>query len=454
MSQHVHLVGIGGAGISAVAKVLQGRGYAVTGSDQARSIYADALEKDGIRIMYGHDAENVVGASLVVASSAIPDSNVELVHAMELGIPVFRRNAFLGELTAENETIAVAGTHGKTTTTALIAWLLVQTDQDPTFMVGGMVTDFKSNARVGQGPHFVIEADEYDRAFLGLQPKVAVVTNVEHDHPDCYPTKADFHSAFQSFVDQVEDCLIICADDDGAQRLKPGPARKVTYGLSKGVDWRAEEIRSNPAGGSDFLVIKNGETLGLTRTRLPGEHNVKNTLAALAVVDHLGVAFKRANEALTEFHGIERRFEILGEAKGVVVVDDYAHHPTEIRATLKAARERFPEQEVWAVFQPHTYSRIRTLLDEFAQAFTDADRVLVLEVFAAREAEDPALSGKVIAESIDHGDVRFIPELTEAAQVLFDEVREKSVVITLSAGDGNEVGRNLLEKLKASEGDE
>ncbi|MFV9674758.1 MAG: UDP-N-acetylmuramate--L-alanine ligase, partial [Anaerolineales bacterium] len=317
MSQNVHLVGIGGAGISAVAKVLQGRGYAVTGSDQARSIYADALEKDGIRIMYGHDAENVVGASLVVASSAIPDSNVELVRAMELGIPVFRRNAFLRELTAESETIAVAGTHGKTTTTALIAWLLVQTDQDPTFMVGGMVTDFKSNARVGQGPHFVIEADEYDRAFLGLQPRVAVVTNVEHDHPDCYPTKADFHNAFQSFADQVEDCLIICADDEGAQRLKPGSARKVTYGLSKEADWRAEEIRSNPAGGSDFLVIKNGETLGLTRTRLPGEHNVKNTLAALAVVDHLGVAFKRANEALTEFHGIERRFEILGEAKGI-----------------------------------------------------------------------------------------------------------------------------------------
>ena len=202
------------------------------------------------------------------------------------------------------------------------------------------------------------------------------------------------------------------------------------------------------------MVIKNGETVGLTRTRLPGEHNVKNTLAALAVVDHLGVEFKRANEALTEFHGIERRFEILGESKGVVVVDDYAHHPTEIRATLKAARGRFPKQEVWAVFQPHTYSRIRTLLDEFAQAFTDADRVLVLDVFAAREEEDLSLSGKAIAESIDHGDVRFIPDLAGAAQVLFDEVREKSVVITLSAGDGNKVGRNLLEKLKASEGDE
>jgi UDP-N-acetylmuramate--alanine ligase len=454
MSQKVHLVGIGGAGISAIAKVLHGRGVKVTGSDRSRSIYADALEKEGIRIAYDHRAENVVGASLVVASSAILEGNVELVHAMELGIPVLRRDAFLRELTAESETIAVAGTHGKTTTTALIAWLLVKTDQDPTFMVGGMVTDFKSNARVGQGPHFVIEADEYDRAFLGLQPKVAVVTNVEHDHPDCYPTKADFHSAFQSFVDQVEDCLIVCGDDEGAQSLKPGSAQKVTYGLSRDGNWQADEVRSNPAGGSDFLVIRNGETLGLTRTRLPGKHNVKNTLAALAVVDHLGVAFKRANEALTEFHGVERRFELLGEAKGVMVIDDYAHHPTEIRATLQAARERFPEQEVWAVFQPHTYSRIRTLLDGFAQAFTDADRVLVLDVFAARETEDPALSGRVIAESIDHRDVRFIPELAGAAQVLFDEVREKSVVITLSAGDGNKVGRLLLDKLKASEGDE
>lgn len=454
MSQKVHLVGIGGAGISAVAKVLHGRGNEVTGSDKARSIYADALEKEGIRIAYGHRAENVVGASLVVASSAIPEDNVELVHATELGIPVLRRDAFLRELTADSETIAIAGTHGKTTTTALIAWLLVQAGQDPTYMVGGMVTDFKSNARVGQGPYFVIEADEYDRAFLGLQPIVAVVTNVEHDHPDCYPTATDFHTAFQSFADQVEDCLIVCGDDEGAMSLKPGPARKVTYGLSKEVDWRAEEICSNPAGGSDFLVVNNGETLGLTRTRLPGEHNVKNTLAALAVVDYLGVAFRRANEALTEFHGVERRFEILGQAKGVTVVDDYAHHPTEIRATLKAARERFPKQEVWAVFQPHTYSRIRTLLDEFAKAFFDADRVLILEVFAARETEDPALSGKVIAESIDHGDVRFIPEMTGAAQVLFDEVREKSVVITLSAGDGNRVGILLLEKLKASEGDD
>jgi UDP-N-acetylmuramate--alanine ligase len=454
MSRCVHLVGIGGAGISAVARVLHGRGYEVTGSDCARSIYAEALEKDGIEIKYGHSADNVVGASLVVASSAIPEGNVELVHAMELGIPVLRRDAFLRELTAESETIAVAGTHGKTTTTALIAWLLVQTGHDPTFMVGGMVTDFKSNARAGDGPHFVIEADEYDRAFLGLQPKVAVVTNVEHDHPDCYPTEEDFRVAFQSFVDQVEDCLIICGDDEGAQRLKPGTTRKVTYGLSKEADWRAEEIRSNPAGGSDFLVVKQGETLGLARTRLPGKHNVKNTLAALAVVDHLGIAFKRVVEALTEFHGVNRRFEILGEAKGVLVVDDYAHHPTEIRATLRAARERFPSQEVWAVFQPHTFSRIRTLQDEFAQAFSDADRVLVLDVFAAREADDPALSGKIIAESIDHGDVRFVPELAGAAQVLFDEVQEKSVVITLSAGDGNNVGTILLEKLKASEGDE
>ncbi|HUS84827.1 MAG TPA: cyanophycin synthetase, partial [Anaerolineales bacterium] len=184
------------------------------------------------------------------------------------------------------------------------------------------------------------------------------------------------------------------------------------------------------------------------------DHNVKNALAALVVVDQLGVDFKRANEALTEFHGVERRFELLGEAKGVTVIDDYAHHPTEIRATLQAARERFPGQEVWAVFQPHTYSRIRSLLDEFAQAFADADRVLILDVFAAREAEDPTLSGKVIAENIDHGDVRFVPDMNGAAQMLFDEVREKSVVITLSAGDGNKVGRLLLEKLKTNEGDE
>ena len=453
MSRSVHLVGIGGAGMSAIARVLHGRGELVTGSDRAISLYSKGLDALGIKVSYGHAAANLGEVDLVLASSAIPLDNIELLTAQEKGIPVMRRDEFLPDLTAGYDTIAVAGTHGKTTTSGLIAWLLLQANLDPSFMVGGILQDLKTNARKGGSSYFVIEADEYDRAFLGLSPKFAVITNVEHDHPDCYPTEEHFREAFRQFSGKVLDTLVVCQDDPGAASLKsPAPGR-ITYGLDPLADWRAEEIRANMAGGSDFLIVEAGETLGLARTRLPGLHNVRNVLGALAVLSVIGVTFSEAREALTEYRGVGRRFQVLGSAAGVTVVDDYAHHPTEIKATLQAAREHYAEADLWAVFQPHTYSRIRALLDGFTQCFDDANHVIVTEVFAAREQRDPDFSGEVIASKIEHPDVRFVPEIEQAALELLREVRTGSVVITLSAGDGNQVGTLLLEQIKANEGE-
>ncbi|MEW6568132.1 MAG: UDP-N-acetylmuramate--L-alanine ligase [Chloroflexota bacterium] len=447
MSRHVHLVGIGGTGLSAIARVLLERGDQVSGSDQAISPYSEALEQAGARVVYGHRAENIAGADLVIVSSAVPDTNPEVVAARKAGLRVVRRNQFLGELTTGSQTIAVAGTHGKTTTTGLIAWLLDQAGLSPTFIAGGILKDFGTNARAGRGPHFVIEADEYDRAFLGLTPTVAVVTNVEHDHPDCYPTFDDFRAAFQDFAERVQGQLLACLDDPGAASLQPSSAQRVTYGLQPAAEWRAEEIRPNAAGGSDFLVLRGGELLGLVRTRLPGPHNVVNAVAALAAVNAVGVPFAEARRAISEFHGAGRRFEIVGEVGGVWIVDDYAHHPTEIRATLAAARERFPRASVWAVFQPHTYSRTKTLLDDFAQAFGDANHVIVTDIFASRESPDPTVSSQMLVERMSHQDVRFIPGLEVAARTLQERLQAPAVVVTLSAGDGNQVGRLLLQAL-------
>ena len=453
MSRVVHLVGIGGAGMSAIAWVLQGRGETVTGSDREISVYSEALEDAGVDIHYGHRAENVHDVDLIVASSAVPETNIELQTADERGIPVLRRDVFLPMLTEGKRTIAVAGTHGKTTTTGIIAWVLDQAGLDPTFIAGGMLQNYDRNARAGHGNHFVIEADEYEGAFLGLEPEVAVITNVEHDHPDCFPTPESFRETFATFVDSVTDLLVVSADDQAALNLKPQGCERQTFGFAQDAGWQAVDQQINPAGGMDFVVIREGVTLGLVRTRLPGEHNVKNTLAAIAVADHEGIEFKDSREAIAEFRGIRRRFEILGEIQGITVIDDYAHHPTEIQVTLSAARNRNPGQTIWAIFQPHTYSRVAALLQDFAEAFSDADEVVVTDVFAARENHDPALSGKRIANEINHPSVRHIPDLKDVAQFLEEHVRRDSVVLTLSAGDGNQVGSLLLKNLEKGEVD-
>jgi UDP-N-acetylmuramate--alanine ligase len=447
MTRRVHLVGIGGAGMSGIARILHQRGDVVTGSDQAASPFSDSLADLGVKVWIGHSADHGVGADVVVASSAVSEANVELAAARAAGVPVLRRDAFLPELTAGSKVVAVAGTHGKTTTTGWIAWVLRQAGRDPSFLAGGILTDLGANAGAGRGKDFVLEADEYDRTFLGLHPAVAVVTNVEYDHPDCYPTPDEFQAAFAQFANQVTELLIACADDPGAAALQPARAVRLTYGLGPDAEWRAEELRPNSAGGMDFLASRQGELVGLMRTRLPGDHNVVNALGALAAVDHLGVPLVDARQALAEFHGAARRFEVIGEVSGVVVIDDYAHHPSEIRATLSGARRRYPEAQIWAVFQPHTFSRTRTFLNEWPAALGQADHVVVTAIYAAREPNDPDLEGAAIVERMMHPDARYIPGLDDAAEEVLSRVRPGSVVLTMSAGDGNRVGKRVLSGL-------
>ena len=448
--RRVHFVGIGGAGLSAIARVLMEQGAEVSGSDLVLSPVAQALAGDGARVFVGHQPENVAGAEVVVVSSAVPASNVEVQAARAAGIPVLKRPEFLGRMMDGRRGVAVAGTHGKTTTTAMITTILLEAGRDPTFIVGGVIAGLETNARAGAGPLFVIEADEYDHTFLSLKPWAAVVTNVEHDHPDCYPTFADFRAAFEEFVALVppEGLLAVCWDDLVAREL--GERRQAAggavafFGLGEGAEWRAEEIRPNFAGGVDFLALRAGQTLGLARLRVPGAHNASNAMAALAVADFLGAPFGVARRALTEFRGVGRRFEVKGQAGGVVVVDDYAHHPTEIRATLQAARYRFPRRALWAVWQPHTYSRTVTLLPDFIHAFSEADHVVVLPIYAAREADALGVCSADVVAAMNHPDARCAQSLDEAVVWLGTEVQPGDVVLTLGAGDGYYVGEWLL----------
>ncbi len=454
----VHLVGIGGVGLSAIARVLHGRGYRVSGSDRQPSALTEALVAEGITVYIGHRAEQVAGAQLVIVSSAVPDDNPEVVEARRRGLPVVKRERFLGELTAGRAVLAVAGTHGKTTTTAMIAWILIQAGLDPTFIAGGVLHNLGTNARAGAGPHLVIEADEYDRTFLGLHPTVAAITTLEHDHPDCYPSFDDMRAAFATFAGQVVagGVLVVNGQDEEARRLaeqaaacrsQGDPLRVVTYGLQEGWDWWAagEQL----GAGAAFEVWRGKERLGICALQVPGRHNLLNALAALAVSAEVGVEFSLAAAALTRFRGTARRFEVKGHAGGVTVVDDYAHHPTEIRATLAAARLKYPGRPLWAVFQPHTYSRTAALLDGFVAAFDQADHVLVTGIYAAREQDTLGISGREIVARMDHPDAHYADTLEQAVALLLDGVRPGDVVITLGAGDGYLAGEWLLERLES-----
>jgi UDP-N-acetylmuramate--alanine ligase len=442
----LHIVGIGGAGMSAIATLLLERGYRVSGSDQAESDMTRRLQAQSAEVFIGHRAENVGEVDMVVASSAIRADNPELVAAQERGIPISKRAPFLGWLMQGSLGVAVAGTHGKTTTTSMIAQTLLSTGRDPSFIVGGTIKSLGRSAHAGRDREFIIEADEYDRMFLGLTPAIEVILNVEHDHPDCYPTFDDMLAAFRVFIQHLpkDGLLVACGEDAGASQLAQETTRRLLYGFKPSFDWHATDLRPNNAGGLDFLAHHGGKMLGLARLRVPGKHNVLNALATLVVIDELGVPFNAAVDALSEFRGAGRRFEVRGEANGVTIVDDYGHHPTEIKLTLAAARLRYPGQPIWAVFQPHTYSRTKTLLEQFAAAFDDADHVIVTAIFASRERDTLGLSNRDVVAAMQHPDARAIDALDDVAQFLREHAKPGDVVITFSAGDANKISDALL----------
>ena len=450
------MIGIGGTGLSAIARVLLESGYSVSGSDMLDSPLAQDVREAGAQIFIGHAAENVNGADLVVRSSAIPDKNIEVQQAIQNGVPVLKRADFLGQLMEGRQGIAVAGTHGKTTTTAMIAWMLSFIGQDPSFIVGGVINNLGTNAHAGDGPAFVIEADEYDRMFLGLKPQIAAITNIEHDHPDIYSTPEEFRTAFQDFVGCLpsDGLLLLCGDDPGALDLLPLAQAKnlhtLTYAINNPqADYFAQNLKSIPGSGFTFDVhTEPAISLGRINLQVPGTHNVLNTLAAFAIAHYLKLPLGEVAEALSEFRGTGRRFDVLGEAGGITVIDDYAHHPTEIKATLAAAKERYPDQDLWVVWQPHTYSRTQMLFDEFATSFVDAHHVLVSEVYRSREPVDLNFSSRQVVKAMRHKDAHFISELKDITTFLLARLQPNDVLLILSAGDADEVSAQVYASLR------
>lgn len=443
---HIHLVGIGGAGLSAIARVLLERGCGVSGSDLNLSPVTAALADAGASVYPGHEAPYVEPADIVLATSAVDDDHVELAAARRLGIPVYRRREFMPILLQGYETIAVAGTHGKTTTTSMIIHILQSAGRDPSFIVGGNLGNTGRSAGVGSGNAFVIEADEYGNMFHGLSPKLAVVTTVEHDHPDYFATPADMIAAFRHFLSSIVPggFLVACADDSAAaalaqeHKLSGGDVR--AYAIERrDVDWRATDLRFG-SKSTTFIVLRRGAQQGSVSIGAPGKHNVLNALAALAVTHERGVSFAAGANALASFKATERRFEIRGIRDGVVVVDDYAHHPTEIEVNIQAARLRYPRHQIWAIWQPHTYTRVRQFWSEFIAAFEEADRVLVTPIYAAREQQLDGVSGQALVDEMKrHYKASFAPDYDNAVSILKQFTGAPAVVLIFSAGDANRI---------------
>ncbi len=451
--QRVHFVGIGGIGMCGIAELLHQQGYRVSGSDLREGATIARLRSLGVPVVIGHASEHVGDADVVVYSAAVRRSNPELVEAEQRKIPVIPRAEMLAELMRLKDGIAVGGSHGKTTTTSLIDHLLAAAGLDPTAVIGGRVlhASGRSTTRFGAGTLLVAEADESDGSFLRLAPIIAVVTNIDAEHLDHYGSAEALHDAFAAFANRVPfwGLAVVCLDHPGVQAILPRLTRRVTtYGLSPQADLMADDARSD-ATGMHFLVRRRGEALGSVRVALAGEHNVRNALAALAVALELEVPFAIAAEALASFPGIERRFESKGEAAGVRIVDDYGHHPAEIRATLSAARSLHPGRVV-VVFQPHRYTRTHLLLEDFSTAFHQADVLWVTEIYAAGEDKIPGVDGQVLADAVRaHGqrDVRFTPDLEELPAVLAKALEPGDLLITLGAGNISALGPRVLRAL-------
>jgi UDP-N-acetylmuramate--alanine ligase len=452
--ERVHLVGIGGAHMSGIAQILHAWGHRVSGSDLRSSAMTEKLAAIGIRVEIGHAARNVGDAQLVVITSAAQGDNAEIVEAQRRSIPVIKRAEMVARLMEGRYSIAVAGTHGKTTTSGLIAHMLVEAKLDPTYLIGGEVRSLGSNAAPGEGQYIVVEADEYDRAFLSYTPDVAVVTSIEADHLDIYGTVEEMASAFAQFMASapIDGHVIACADSPRVrQAVAAGgiEARDVqTYGMDGPADWRASGVTQHESGQS-FNVGRDGRLFGTFTIGLPGRHNVSNALAGIAAASTIGIETAVMQGALASYRGAQRRFEYVGEAAGVTVMDDYAHHPTEVRfGTIAAARERFPRRRIVLLFQPHTFTRTAYLLDEWKTCFEGADALYITHTYAARETADAGLSGADLAEAVTSPQAMYVEAFAEAADRIAAELQDGDVFFTVGAGDVDSVGPMVLERLR------
>ncbi|WP_437591843.1 UDP-N-acetylmuramate--L-alanine ligase [Sorangium sp. So ce1000] len=454
--RHVHFVGIGGVGMSGLAEILRSLEFEVSGSDLKESSTTRRLTSLGVRIDIGHRAENVRGVDVVVYSSAIRPDNPELTEARALGTPVIGRAEMLAELMRVKYGVAIAGSHGKTTTTSLVATVLRAAGLDPTVVVGGKMAALGTNARLGAGDLLVAEADESDGSFLRLTPTIAVVTNIDPEHLDHYGTHERIKDAFVEFAARVPfyGLAVLCLDHPHVQDLLPRiPRRHVTYGVSPQSDYSARGIQFRGLETS-FNAYRRGEPLGGFTVKMPGAHNVLNCLATIAVADELEVPLDVTKQALATFGGVARRFTVVGSIGGITLIDDYGHHPAEIRATIDAARRAFPGEDhrVVVAFQPHRHTRTRDLFDEFTRAFNQADVLLVTDIYAAGEPPIPGVTAERLVQSIrEHGhhDARFIADKVDLPEALEQIVRPGDVVIALGAGDVNACVRGLKARLEA-----
>jgi UDP-N-acetylmuramate--alanine ligase len=456
----VHLVGVGGSGMSSLAAFLAGSGCCVTGSDLRRSDAGEQVKSIGVNVMIGHRVENLpVRLDAVVQTAAATDANPEIRSARERGVPVYKYAQMVGHVMSCRRGVAVAGTHGKTTTTSMIATILDHAGVSPSFLIGGCVPQLGAPAglggRAGKSDILVVEACEYDRSFWNFTPELAVINNIDFDHMDYFRNEADLLDAFCGFADRIKPggALVANADDPRTGKVLSGvKARKILFGVSRDADWRYDaENWQRKDGRTTFTVSRKGKAMGDFVLRVRGGHNIMNALAATAVCMELGVPVRAIRSALADYHGAMRRMEFIGSAAGVDVIDDYGHHPTEIRATLAAMRLDYPDRRLWCVFQPHQYSRTRLLLEDFATAFGNADRVIVPDIYSVRDTEEDlrAVSSSILVAKLQANgvDADHVPALEDVAGYMAERMEAGDIVLTMGAGPVNQVGRSLLARL-------
>ena len=450
------MTGIGGIGMSSIAEVLLKHGFKVSGTDLNLSKVTKRLVKLGAVVSKGHTAESIRDADVIVYSSAVPADNPELAEARKRKIPVIRRAEMLAELMRMKFGIAIAGTHGKTTTTTMAGAILIEAGLDPTVIVGGISPLFGSNARIGSGEFLLVEADEFDRSFLKLTPTIAVITSLELEHLDCYKDMDDLAAAFNQFAGMVPfyGTVIVCIDEPGVQSLIPSIERPIlTYGLNPQADIRAKSIESNGTV-TRFKVFRGENELGSAEISIPGIHNVKNALASIAIALELDVPFDKIADGLKKFSGVKRRFQKICEKNGIVVIDDYAHHHSEVKATLEAAKSAY-DRRVIAIFQPHLYSRTRDFYREFGPAFHQADRLIIAPIYPAREKPIEGVSGEMIADAAvnaGHRNADYISRLEDIPDFVLDAAKPGDLIITMGAGNIWQTGRIICDKLLENHG--